>query len=102
MMDERHSEFAFADGDRTFTCRVEASHRVGAEAWWWFQVSTESHQRYAPFRAEVTDTHRDVQARVVAYYDNLLARRAEPARPRWERRPTANAATASSDAAANT
>jgi hypothetical protein len=102
MMDERNSEFAFADGDRTFTCRVEASHRAGAEAWWWFQVSTESHQRYAPFRAEVTDTHRDVQARVVAYYDNLLARRAEPARSRWERRPTPTAATTPSDAAANT
>ena len=101
-MDERNSEFAFADGDRTFTCRVEASHRAGAEAWWWFQVSTESHQRYAPFRAEVTVTHRDVQARVVAYYDNLLARRAEPARPRWERRPAANASATPSDAAANT
>jgi len=71
-MDERHSEFAFADGNRTFTCRVEASHRAPSETWWWFQVSTESHQRHAPFRAEVTDTKRDVQARVVAYYDNLL------------------------------
>ena len=101
-MDERHSEFAFADGNRTFTCRVEASHRAPSETWWWFQVSTESHQRHAPFRAEVTDTKRDVQARVVAYYDNLLARRAEPAKPRWERRPTANAAATPSDAAANT
>ena len=101
-MDERHSEFTFADGDRTFTCRVEASHRAPADRLWWFRVSTESHQRHAPFRAELTDTRRDVQARVVAYYDNLLARRAEQARPRWERRPTANAATAPSDAAANT
>ena len=101
-MDERHSEFAFADGNRTFTCRVETSHRAPSETWWWFQVSTESHQRHAPFRAEVTDTKRDVQARVVAYYDNLLARRAEPAKPRWERRPAANAATTPSDAAANT
>ena len=94
-MDERHSEFAFADGDRTFTCCVEASPRAPTEAWWWFQVSTESHQRHAPFRADDTDTRRNVQARVVAYYDNLLARRAEPARPRWERRPTANGATTS-------
>ena len=39
-MDENHKEFAFADGDRTFTCRVEASHRAPAEAWWWYQVST--------------------------------------------------------------
>ena len=101
-MDERQNEFAFADAGRTFTCRVEVSHRAPAERWWWFQVSTENHQRHAPFRAEVTDTHRDVQARVVAYYDNLLARRAEPARPRWERRPATNAAATSSDAAANT
>ena len=101
-MDERHSEFAFADGNRTFTCRVETSHRAPSETWWWFQVSTESHQRHAPFRAEVTDTKRDVQARVVAYYDNLLARRAEPARPHWERRPAASAATISKPAAANT
>jgi len=101
-MDERQSEFAFADGDRTFTCRVEASSRAPEESWWWFRVSTENHQRHAPFRAEDTDTRRDVQARVVAYYDNLLARRAEPARPHWERRPTASAATPSKSAAANT
>ena len=92
-MDERDSEFAFMDGNRTFTCRVETSRREPAEAWWWFQVSTENHQRHAPFRAEVTDTRRDVQRRVVAYYDNLLARRAEPAEPRWGRRPTPAAAT---------
>ena len=101
-MDERNSEFAFADRDRTFTCRVEVSHRAPAERWWWFQVSTESHQRHAPFRAEDTDTRRSVQARVVAYYDNLLARRAEPARPRWERRPADAAAATPSPASANT
>jgi len=26
-MDERDSEFAFMDGNRTFTCRVETSRR---------------------------------------------------------------------------
>ena len=92
-MNERHSEFEFVDGDRTFTCRVEPLRRAPAEAWWWFQVSTEIDQRHAPFRAEATDTRRDVQKRVVAYYDNLLARRAEPAQPRWGRRPTTAAAT---------
>jgi hypothetical protein len=97
-MDESHSKFAFVDRDRTFTCHVERSCREPAEAWWWFQVSTESHQRHAPFRAEVTDTRGDVQARMVAYYDNLLARRAEPARPRWERRPTTDAAPATTAA----
>jgi hypothetical protein len=99
-MDERHSEFTFVDANRTFTCRVEASSREPAEAWWWFRVSTESHQRHAPFRAELTDTRRDVQVRVVAYYDNLLERRAEPPRARWERRQTAAAATTSSEAPA--
>jgi hypothetical protein len=101
-MDDRHTEFAFADGDRTFTCCVEASPRAPTESWWWFQVSTENHQRHAPFRAEDSDTRRDVQARMVAYYDNLLARRAEPARPRWERRPTPNGAPAPIVAPANT
>jgi hypothetical protein len=87
-MDERHGDFTFVDGERTFTCQVEAPCRAPAEAWWWFRVSTESYQRHAPFRAATTDTRGDVQARVVAYYDTLLARRAEPPRPRWERRPT--------------
>jgi hypothetical protein len=80
-MDERHSEFAFMDHDRTFTCRVEASHREPAEAWWWFHVSTENHQRHAPCRAEVTDTRRDVQVRVVAYYDNLSRAEQSPPGP---------------------
>ena len=87
-MEQTQREFAFVDGDRTFTCRVEPVRHSPAEAWWWFDVSTESYQRHAPFRAETTDTRDDVQARVVAYYDNLLARRAEPDRKRWGRRPT--------------
>ena len=86
-MDERHGGFTFVDGERTFTCQVEAPCRAPAEAWWWFRVSTESYQRHAPFRAATTDTPGDVQARVVAYYDDLLARRAAPAVPRWTRRP---------------
>lgn len=85
-MIEAHQDFAFMDGDRTFTCRVETSRRSPAEAWWWFHVSTEGEQRHAPFRAADTDTRREVQARVVAYYDHLLARRAEPPQQRWARR----------------
>jgi hypothetical protein len=85
-MIEAPKDFAFVDGERTFTCRVEAPHHAPAEGWWWFHVSTERHQRHAPFRAGAADTRRDVQARVVAYYDNLLARRAAPAQPRWGRR----------------
>ena len=87
-MIEAHQDFAFMDGDRKFTCRVETSRRSPAEAWWWFHVSTEGEQRHAPFRAADTDTRREVQARVVAYYDHLLARRAEPPQQRWARRAT--------------
>ena len=85
-MIEAPSAFAFVDGDRTFSCRVEAARHAPAEAWWWFAVSTGRNERHAPFRAAATDTRGDVQARVVAYYDHLLARRAAPAQPRWGRR----------------
>lgn len=74
----QHEGFAFVDSGRTFTCFVETTRRATAEAWWWFRVSTEEHGRYAPFRADDGDTTDAVRGRVVAYYDNLLARRAEP------------------------
>ncbi|MGZ8379926.1 MAG: hypothetical protein ACXWZS_11465 [Gemmatirosa sp.] len=97
-MQQTPQSFAFVDDGRTFTCRVEASRHARTDAWWWFVVSTEQHQRHAPFRAEETDSPDDVQARVVAYYDDLLARRAAPAPNRWSRR---NVATpAATDAAA--
>jgi hypothetical protein len=87
-MQQTPESFAFVDDGRTFTCRVEASRHARNDAWWWFVVSTEQHQRHAPFRAEATDRPDDVQARVVAYYDDLLARRAAPAPNRWSRRST--------------
>ena len=90
-MSQMPQSFAFVDADRTFTCVVEASRHARNDAWWWFQVSTEQHQRHAPFRAEADDTPDAVQARVVAYYDDLLARRAAPAPSRWNRRPTSAA-----------
>jgi hypothetical protein len=77
-------QFAFTDAGRTFTCRVEPA-RGQRDAWWWFDVSTEQHQRHAPFRASAADTADAVQARVVAYYDDLLARRAAPPATRWQR-----------------
>jgi hypothetical protein len=87
-------EFAFDDAGRTFTCRVEAARGL-RDAWWWFDVSTERHQRHAPFRASATDTADAVQARMVAYYDDLLARRAAPPVTRWNRSaPAAPAAAA--------
>jgi len=80
--------FTFEDAGRTFNCRVEPLRPSGADAWWWFDVSTEQHQRHAPFRAEAGDSIDEVRARVVKYYDEMLARRAEPAPSRWNRRPS--------------
>ena len=90
--------FSFVDADRTFTCAVEPLRRAGTDAWWWFHVSTEQHQRHAPFRAEPDDTLESVQKRIVTYYDELLARRAAPAPSRWNRRPAAPAGDAAGGA----
>ena len=81
-------EFEFVDGGRTFTCSVEAPGGSRPDGWWWFRVSPDTGgQRYAPFRVATGDTRADVQARVVAYYDDLLARRAQPATSNhWGRR----------------
>jgi hypothetical protein len=78
--------FDFVAGGRTYKCHVEASRQVQSDSWWWFEVSGERYQRHAPFRAADTDTPLDVQTRVVAYYENLLERRAAPAVNRWTRR----------------
>lgn len=48
---------------------------------------SEDNHRYAPFRAEATDTQRSVEARVVAYYDNLMERRGQPSHHAWRGRP---------------
>ena len=87
--------FEFKQADRVFTCSVEESPATGADAWWWFSVSTErSPQRYAPFRHVATDSRSDVQRRIAEYYDDLLARRAAPAVPYWRRgRPNNEGAT---------
>lgn len=79
--------FEFVDGERTFSCSVEKAPAAGNEAWWWFTVSTDDRQRYAPFRATARDTQKSVRARIVAYYDELLARRAAPTVPYWRRGP---------------
>jgi len=82
--------FEFVDNGRTFTCEVGPGPARG-EAWWWFRVSTADRasvgdrQRYAPFRAAAGDSGASVQSAIVAFYDNLLARRALPS-PSWWRR----------------
>jgi hypothetical protein len=91
-------EFSFVDRGRTFQCRVAASRVTGPDPWWWFEVSTEQHQRHAPFRADPGDTLDVVQQRMVAYYDNLLERRAAPVVKKWSRpAPQAAAATPEAD-----
>ena len=76
-------KFSFADGDRKYTCHIEGL-AGRKEAWWWFEVSGDTH-RYAPFQAARGDTEESVRDRIVAYYQNMLTRRAEPARS-WHNR----------------
>jgi hypothetical protein len=90
-------EFSFVDRGRTFQCRVAASRVTGPDPWWWFEVSTEQHQRHAPFRADPEDTLEVVQQRMVPYYDNLLERRAAPVVKKWSRPAPQAAAAASGD-----
>ena len=79
--------FSFENGGRSYTCRVEEPRGSRTQAWWWFDVS-EDGQRYAPFEATEDDTEATVRERVMAYYDHLLVRRAEPPaqRQHWARR----------------
>jgi hypothetical protein len=93
--------FEFVDNDRTFTCSVEEAHALGNEPWWWFSVSTDDRQRYAPFRAAKSDTQKSVRSRIVAYYDDLLERRAAPATPYWRRGPQSQNGAAKPEAAAS-
>lgn len=80
--------FEFVDAGRTFTCAAEPLRASSPEGWWWFSVVGDIRgQRYAPFRATSDDTRAGVQARVLAYYEDLLVRRAAPAvGHHWSRR----------------
>ena len=86
--------FEFEEGGRVFVCSSEASRSAPDERWWWFRVTPDTRgQRYAPFRAAEDDTRANVQARIVAFHDALLVRRAQPAASgHWARRPAAPAA----------
>lgn len=67
--------FEFVDGGRCYSCHVEERADGRADAWWWFGVKGDQN-RYAPFRAEADDTESSVQRRIVAYYEDRMARRA--------------------------
>jgi hypothetical protein len=76
--------FEFVDGGRRYACKVEPL-RATREDWWWFSVSSEAHQRFAPFRATEADTPESVRLRVTAYYEEMLARRLLPPVTQWRR-----------------
>jgi hypothetical protein len=80
-------EFEFVDEGRTFFCSVEVPRREGMTPWWWFQLDSREGTRYAPFEASASDTRKSVQARIVAYYAELLAIEARPVhqRPAWRK-----------------
>ena len=78
------TDFEFEQAGRTYTCRVEQSRGAIPASWWWIDVSGDK-SRYAPFRAETTDTVDSVKTRVVTYYDALLVTRSEPPRGWWTR-----------------
>ena len=77
--------FEFVHGDRKFSCCVEGEKSAPRGAWWWFRVSSDDRHRYAPFPAVPSDTKASVKSRIVAYYEDLLARRAAPAPSYWRR-----------------
>lgn len=80
------TSFSFIENERTYTCTREGLRGAQDDPWWWFSVSSDDRHRYAPFRAEPGDTEASVRPRVVAYYEDLLVRRAAPAEPRWRGR----------------
>lgn len=69
--------FEFQDGDRKYTCTIEVQRATPDDPWWWFAVSGDQ-QRYAPFRAESSDTRVTVQERIVGFYTNRLVQLALP------------------------
>ena len=76
-MDSMAEAFDFVDGGRTYACRVEAARGGRADAWWWVEVSGDQ-ARYAPFRAAIHDTPDSVRSRVLAFYEDRIARRGLP------------------------
>jgi hypothetical protein len=84
---DKVKEFEFVDSGRKFFCSVEKPSQAGMAPWWWFRLDTGESTRYAPFEASTNDTKESVQARIIAYYAQLLAIQARPVhqRPVWQR-----------------
>ena len=83
--------FEFEDAGRRFSCSAERMRQSSPEKWWWFRVSTDEHNRYAPFRVEDGDTPASVQPRVVKFYDEMLEKRNAPPVQRFGRPPGSGA-----------
>ena len=83
--------FEFEDQGHTFFCATEAPRHAGMQTWWWFTLDNDKTTRYAPFEQSSGDTQQSVQARILAFYADLLAIRARPMkeRPAW-RKPQLN------------
>ena len=69
--------FRFEEDGRDYACSMGLPHPPQKESWWWFVVSGDR-QRYAAFRADAGDTLESVRSRVMQFYNNRLARLAEP------------------------
>jgi hypothetical protein len=92
-------EFEFEDAGRIFSCFVEKQSVAHPQDWWWFTVSNDTRNRYAPFRAESSDTNANVKSRILAYHEELLAGRARPRTTSWQRQRPAGAAVPAAPAA---
>jgi hypothetical protein len=82
------------DEGRTYTCYVAQAHKSRPEPWWWFSVSTDESNRFAPFRAANSDTRASVKSRIITWYRERLERAAMPPTPHWRRGGGAPAAAA--------
>ena len=60
------------------------------ESWWWFSVSGDQ-QRYAPFRTSSSDTRKEVQSKIVEFYEHRLWAKSQPVQKgaHWGRKPDA-------------
>lgn len=77
--------FKFEEGGRVYSCCIEASRAASGAAWWWVDVSGDTH-RYAPFPADESDTESTIRDRVLAYYSHHQTRRSQPTTSHWARR----------------
>jgi hypothetical protein len=83
--------FEFTNSDRVFKCERGPSAATPDIQWWWVKVSNDNN-RYAAFHSKPGDSRGNLEPRIIAYYEQLLADRARPPAPRvgWGgRRPAA-------------